>query len=401
MPRAAAALAVICVMALAAPVSGAPARKVKKDPATERQIHTLRDQVAEASVEETDLLGRLDEAEDRRRTLDADVATVDGELAGEQEKVDAAHRLVDDATAELVRAQLELVRARSQLAGARETLHRRVVAAYVHHPTAQVANLMFRAHSLRQYSASKAYLQTLAHSQHAAVAAYREMRARAEVSEQDVEVHLGQTRDRFEEAAARTRELEAVREKADAVRGTALAEEQTQRALVDEVQARKAEFEERLADLQVQSSGVTALLRARPSTGPGAPPAPGTLAAPIPNTTITSSFGPRIHPIYGNVRMHAGIDLRGAMGTPILAAGDGVVVAADLRGGYGNATVIDHGNGLATLYGHQSAMFVTAGQQVARGAVIGLVGSTGFSTGPHLHFEVRVHGVPVDPLGYL
>ena len=127
----------------------------------------------------------------------------------------------------------------------------------------------------------------------------------------------------------------------------------------------------------------------------------GVLSVPIPGAPITSGFGPRVHPIYGDVRMHTGIDFGASMGTPIRAAADGIVVSAGPFGGYGNATVIDHGNGLATMYAHQSQIIVSAGQRVSRGQVIGYVGSTGFSTGPHLHFEVRVQGTPVDPMQYL
>jgi murein DD-endopeptidase MepM/ murein hydrolase activator NlpD len=99
--------------------------------------------------------------------------------------------------------------------------------------------------------------------------------------------------------------------------------------------------------------------------------------------------------------MHTGIDFGASSGTPIRAAADGVVVSAGPLGGYGNATVIDHGNGLATLYGHQSSIVVAPGQRVSRGQVIGYVGCTGLCTGPHLHFEVRVRGTPVDPMQYL
>ena len=110
---------------------------------------------------------------------------------------------------------------------------------------------------------------------------------------------------------------------------------------------------------------------------------------------ITSPFGMR----WG--KLHPGIDIGASMGTPIHAAASGNVVYAGWMGGYGNLTVIDHGGGIATAYGHQSKLEVSVGQQVTQGQEIGLIGSTGFSTGPHLHFEVRVNGVPVDPMGYL
>ena len=99
--------------------------------------------------------------------------------------------------------------------------------------------------------------------------------------------------------------------------------------------------------------------------------------------------------------LHPGIDIGAGMGASIHAAAPGRVIVAGYSGGYGNLIVIDHGNGLATAYAHQSRLGVSVGQEVSQGQVIGYVGSTGFSTGPHLHFEVRVNGSPVDPMGYL
>jgi murein DD-endopeptidase MepM/ murein hydrolase activator NlpD len=110
---------------------------------------------------------------------------------------------------------------------------------------------------------------------------------------------------------------------------------------------------------------------------------------------ITSPFGPR----WGG--FHPGIDIGAPTGTPIHAAAAGTVIWCGWESGYGNLTVIDHHNGIATAYGHQSQIEVSCNQDVAQGQEIGLVGCTGFCTGPHLHFEVRVNGVPVDPLGYL
>ncbi|MCX6372704.1 MAG: M23 family metallopeptidase [Actinobacteria bacterium] len=119
------------------------------------------------------------------------------------------------------------------------------------------------------------------------------------------------------------------------------------------------------------------------------------------NASVGSPFGWRIHPILGYRKFHTGIDLGVAYGTPIHAADSGTVIYATWMGGYGNVIIIDHGRGISTLYAHQSSLAVGTGTRVVRGQVIGYVGSTGFSTGPHLHFEVRVNGNPVDPMGYL
>ena len=116
---------------------------------------------------------------------------------------------------------------------------------------------------------------------------------------------------------------------------------------------------------------------------------------------VTSYFGWRIHPILGTRRFHTGIDIGVGYGTAIRAADSGKVIYAAGNGGYGNCTIVDHGGGISTLYAHQASIAVGYGATVSRGQVIGYVGSTGLSTGPHLHFEVRSGGQPVDPLGYL
>lgn len=116
---------------------------------------------------------------------------------------------------------------------------------------------------------------------------------------------------------------------------------------------------------------------------------------------ISSPFGYRTHPVLGYRRLHAGMDFAGAYGSPIRAADAGTVIFAGWYGGYGNAVIISHGKGLTTLYGHCSQLFVSEGQTVARGQQIAAVGSTGLSTGPHLHFEVRRDGTPTDPAAYL
>lgn len=116
---------------------------------------------------------------------------------------------------------------------------------------------------------------------------------------------------------------------------------------------------------------------------------------------VTSDFGWRRSPISGGRQLHEGMDIASPYGTPVFASGDGVVTFAGRHGGLGNNIIVDHGYGLATVYGHNSQILVKEGDQVKRGTVIARVGSTGRSTGPHLHYEVLVNGIPVDPSQFI
>lgn len=112
---------------------------------------------------------------------------------------------------------------------------------------------------------------------------------------------------------------------------------------------------------------------------------------------ITSEFGWRIHPIWGDSRFHAGVDIGASTGTPVACAGNGTVISAGWNGGYGNCVIVDIGNGLSAVYAHLSAINVSSGETVAAGQTVGAVGSTGDSTGAHLHYEVRLYGSPISP----
>lgn len=142
---------------------------------------------------------------------------------------------------------------------------------------------------------------------------------------------------------------------------------------------------------------------------PGGVPAAG--AAPLPDASpasgapmtvpasgrVSSEYGPRVHPITGQHRPHTGIDVAAPTGTPVRAAAAGTVTFAGSRGGYGNLVIVDHGGGRETYYAHNSANHVAVGDRVVSGQDIAAVGATGMATGPHLHFEVRVDGEPVEP----
>lgn len=141
-------------------------------------------------------------------------------------------------------------------------------------------------------------------------------------------------------------------------------------------------------------------LRQGPGPLPAVGQAIGAMVRPVAGAA-GSGFGMRIHPITGERRLHAGLDIAAPLGTPIVAAAGGLVAFAGSRGGYGLVVVLDHGGGLETRYAHASALDVISGQPVRQGQVIARVGSTGLSTGPHLHFEVRVDGRARDPTAWL
>jgi murein DD-endopeptidase MepM/ murein hydrolase activator NlpD len=170
---------------------------------------------------------------------------------------------------------------------------------------------------------------------------------------------------------------------------------------LSQVQEDKASFIAEAESLSTQSAALAARIaaaqqaaQAATSSSSAAPPSTGALGWPVAGP-VTSGFGSR----WG--RMHDGIDIGVSEGTPVHAAAAGTVIYAGWMSGYGNIVVIDHGNGLSTAYAHNSQLMVGQGATIGKGSVIALSGNTGHSTGPHVHFEVRVNGSPVDPLGYL
>ena len=185
-----------------------------------------------------------------------------------------------------------------------------------------------------------------------------------------------------------------------------VAKKAQQQKIMDEARSEKEAAAQMEADLIAESNNVREMIqnriRQQQSGGIDTPVVHGTGVFIWPcNGPITSPFGYRTHPIFGTTIYHAGIDIGVDYGTPIHAADGGTVIAAEWYGGYGNAVIIDHGNGLQSLYGHNSSLTVSVGETVSQGQIIAYAGSTGYSTGPHCHFEVRQNGEAVDPMGYL
>lgn len=179
--------------------------------------------------------------------------------------------------------------------------------------------------------------------------------------------------------------------------------ESEQQVLLDQAIYDRDTSERAYEELMAASEEVANMIRRSQMSASGysgAPAGAGGMIWPL-SGPITSEFGWRTHPIFGTSRFHSGLDIGGDYGLPIYAAASGTVIYAGWISGYGNAVIIDHGGGVTTLYGHNDSLNVSEGEVVSQGQVIAMCGSTGNSTGPHCHFEVRENGEPVSPYGYL
>lgn len=210
--------------------------------------------------------------------------------------------------------------------------------------------------------------------------------------------------------AAQKAELEAerdhiaqLRRQADNERVQLASRQENQRQLLAQVEQEKKRVAAALDEMEATARQIAAKIRAEQAKSNRKLSPSGTkgMLWPLPGyTQISSPFGWRIHPLLKTNRFHDGVDLPAPAGTEVIAPLDGQVISTGYMGGYGNHIVIDHGGGLSTMYAHLSAILVQNGQEVKKGQVIGRVGSTGWSTGPHLHFMVLLQGEPTNPMNY-
>jgi murein DD-endopeptidase MepM/ murein hydrolase activator NlpD len=384
--------ALVCVLvAIAAAPAGANTISDQKA-SVDAKIAALGGHVQDVRAQEASVRAKLASVSNQIRVLTVQVGDVSArlgplerDLALRQKRLRRLDRLF-----ELQTKRLRMLR--HQHAVAVRRLGHRLVGLY-EQPDTDTLSLLLSSQSVSELLDTVDYLQRIANEDHRiadAVAA-----AKLRVQRQRAETRATRKRHRRElrVIALRVAQARALHDRLAANRaalaGARTEHESSLASLTRQEQDELAEMEA----LQVASAALAAKIQAAQSSGSGTVSAAG-LIWPV-NGPVTSPFGTR----WG--RMHDGIDIGVPSGTPIHAAAAGTVIYAGWMEGYGNLVVLDHGDGLSTAYGHQSSIAVGYGQGVAQGQVIGYVGSTGHSTGPHLHFEVRVNGSPVDPLGYL
>ena len=382
----------------------------------DQEIGATRENIESASVEERRLLGLLEQSADRKAQLDAKLALMDREIGGVQRELDAASSRLSALETEQRLTAGRLQASVGAFTAAKTDLSRQAIASYTGaSEAANYAAMFLGSATVGDLASKRSYLRAVVGSQSETIARAEKLRDQVDDLGREVERSRKDAQAQRDVVARQRSSLLASRDAQAAVRAQVQGEITQTESLRVQVVTRKDEFEAQLEGLQRQSTAIAESLRRRaaestagpPATAGGAGPAAapsqgrGRLLLPVRGAPITSPFGPRVHPVYGTVRLHTGIDYGADSGTSIGAANDGVVISSGWLGDYGIATLVDHGGGIVTVYAHQSASVVSAGQRVSAGSTIGRVGSTGASTGPHLHFEVRVNGEPVNPASYL
>ncbi len=353
----------------------------------------LAEAIDGASAEEVAAVKELQGVQAQRQELEAKVAELDGQIADATQKIEAAEAEIARIQTQVDTVQRNIDQIKAEIQASKDRFNASALALYKGNGTAASAlSLLSTKGGAHEIIAGSKYLGENSRQFERELQRQGSLKDQLDDAQNDLRKEQAKAKEAQDAAAGERDHAAQLRTEADGQRQQVADVEAQEQAVVEGIRARKAEFEAQYNALQAQISA--SVSRGNPTPGNHR------FIWPV-NGPITSPFGPRTHPITGDSRMHTGVDIGASSGTPIKAAGDGVVVMAGYNGGYGNWTLIDHGDGTATGYAHQSSIGVRIGQQVSTGEVIGQVGSTGASTGPHLHWEVRVNGTPVDPMGWV
>lgn len=382
-----AALAVfVTVAALLPGISGTDALAVSQS-----QIDALEEQRDALRAEREEMQAGIDELESQQADVLQQKAALDAQNEVYRQEIELIEEQVSLYT-QLVEQKRQEVELANQAESEQLATYRRHVRAMEENGRYTYLSILFGSRSLGELMSNLDMIGEIMEADQRSYEQYTAAREQSEQIQAEYETMLTELDSRQGELETEKAVLEVQIDEATQMIVDLEAQLETDRAAYEEQLAKEAALEadiqEMIAELERQEAANSIV-----STG--------TYIWPLPGYSPGSAYGWRIHPIWGDRRFHAGEDIGAPMGTPILAADSGLVtVIPDNGNGYGNYIMINHGGGRVTLYAHMSGFAVSNGATVTQGQTIGYVGSTGNSTGPHLHFEVRVNGATTDPKSY-
>jgi murein DD-endopeptidase MepM/ murein hydrolase activator NlpD len=336
-----------------------------------RQIQQQKNNISNVKKQEKSILDQLNDVE-------TNIATTQQEIDALDDKISYLEKDIDKTEQEIKEREEKL---QEQI----DYLSERLVYMYEDGMEVSYMEVLFSATDIKDFLTRYDLLQFIVENDMELIETINKEKRALDVKKADLEIQK--------------RELVDLKASQEAKKAQLSEQREEKQVLLGNVRQEKSSYEKALKELEQASRELEAIIRKAQTgeqlgTGVYTWPAPG-------YSSITSPYGWRYHPILKVNKLHTGVDIGAPMGANIVAADAGKVIYAGWQNGYGQTVIIDHGAGKSTLYGHQSKIMVSYGQSVDKGQIIGKVGSTGWSTGPHLHFEVRINGSPTNPMSYL
>lgn len=327
----------------------------------------------------------VDGVKQRQRSIMSQIQSLDQSIKSVEQNINALNTDIGQLEKAIAKTRQEISQEEKELDKQVDILGERLVYVYEKGGQASYLEVLLASADIKDFLTRYDMLKYIVQGDVQMIDSINQTRRELEVKKSDLEVKQNR--------------LVLAREGHQSNKITLASQQNDKKAVLSQVEKEKASLEQALAELEAASREVEALIRRAQS---GSQLGTGVFTWPTPGYRgINSDYGMRYHPILKQRKMHTGIDINASGGASIVAADSGTVIFAGWMGAYGQAVIIDHGEGISTLYGHQSSILVSSGQSVEKGQKIGKVGSTGWSTGPHLHFEVRINGQPTNPHNYV
>lgn len=347
----------------------------------EDQLADLQRQAEEQQAKTNEASAKVESVSERLRQIQEELRVATAEYKEVKGQLDSVEDKISDNTELLQKTEADLKVKNKKL-------QQRVRDIYINGQISYV-DVLFGAKDFADLMTRMDVLKRIIKHDYDLIMKVKEEKATVENTRAQLEKDKAEAEVLVADAQAKKAKVEDKESEQQVLLDQAIYDRDTSERMYEEIMAASQEVANMIRRSQMSSAGYS-----------GAPAGAGGMIWPI-SGPITSEFGWRTHPIFGTARFHSGLDIGGDYGMPIYAAASGTVIYAGWISGYGNAVIIDHGGGVTTLYGHNDSLNVSEGENVAQGQVIAMCGSTGNSTGPHCHFEVRENGEPVSPYGYL
>mgnify|MGYP003543015124 FL=1 len=347
----------------------------------EDQLADLQRQAAEQQAKTNEAYAKVESVSARMRQIQEELRVATAEYKEVKGQLDSVEDKISDNTELLQKTEADLKVKNKKL-------QQRVRDIYINGQISYV-DVLFGAKDFADLMTRMDVLKRIIKHDYDLIMKVKEEKATVENTRAQLEKDKAEAEVLVADAQAKKAKVEDKESEQQVLLDQAIYDRDTSERMYEEIMAASQEVANMIRRSHMSSAGYS-----------GAPAGAGGMIWPI-SGPITSEFGWRTHPIFGTARFHSGLDIGGDYGMPIYAAASGTVIYAGWISGYGNAVIIDHGGGVTTLYGHNDSLNVSEGENVAQGQVIAMCGSTGNSTGPHCHFEVRENGEPVSPYGYL